>query len=96
MNWRLWWTLQFLRLCVCQDDDKEVEKIENVKNCRERNRLITADSGDIYALIDVIYGQKLVLQCHYWYINFCLLFFNISTFRSNESCHFLQTKPNLI
>lgn len=59
--------VQFLYLscCTCQEENEET--IENERNCRERNRLITSDNGDIYALIDVTVGQDLILQCHYWY-----------------------------
>lgn len=47
--------------------EETTSKIENEKNCRERNRLISTDSGDLYRLIDATSGQKLTLQCHYWY-----------------------------
>lgn len=40
-------------------------KIENEKNCRERNRLITSAEGDIFMLVDAIPGEKITLQCHY-------------------------------
>lgn len=64
----LTWTLNFLSLIStnvwCEDDVEE--KIENEKNCREKDRLISSNNGDSYALIDVVNGEKLVLQCHYW------------------------------
>lgn len=52
--------------------EQSTSKIENEKNCRERNRLISTDGGDLYRLIDATSGQKLMLQCHYWYAT-CLL-----------------------
>lgn len=63
-----WGILHFLLDSIggglCEDD--KTEEIETETKCREKNRLITSDDGDIYALIDVSYGEKLVLQCHYW------------------------------
>lgn len=47
-------------------DPPTSNKIENEKNCRERNRLITTDKGDLYRVIDATFGQKLILQCHFW------------------------------
>ncbi|XP_044748732.1 uncharacterized protein LOC123309604 [Coccinella septempunctata] len=38
---------------------------ENIENCRERNRLITTEKGDLYALVDATVGEKLIMQCHY-------------------------------
>lgn len=43
---------------------------DNPENCRERNRLITSEKGDLYALVDATVGEKLIMQCHYWYVNF--------------------------
>lgn len=45
-------------------------KIEDEKNCRERNRLVATVKGDLYRLVDATLGQKLVLQCHYWYAKY--------------------------
>ncbi|KAK9872137.1 hypothetical protein WA026_016191 [Henosepilachna vigintioctopunctata] len=46
---------------------KSEEDISNksVENCRERNRLISTEKGDLYALVDAALGEKLILQCHY-------------------------------
>ncbi|XP_015834535.1 uncharacterized protein LOC103312737 isoform X1 [Tribolium castaneum] len=35
------------------------------KNCRDRERLIEPEKGDLYTLIDATLDQKLTLQCHY-------------------------------
>ncbi|XP_045479421.1 uncharacterized protein LOC123684279 [Harmonia axyridis] len=37
----------------------------NFENCRERNRLITSEKGDLYALVDATVGEKVIMQCHY-------------------------------
>lgn len=51
---------------VLAQEETTDSRIENEKNCRDRNRLITTDKGDIYMLVDSIIGEKLILQCHYW------------------------------
>ncbi|KAJ3657968.1 hypothetical protein Zmor_009741 [Zophobas morio] len=35
------------------------------RNCRDRDRLIENQKGDLYTLVDATHGQKLTLQCHY-------------------------------
>lgn len=42
---------------------------EIYKNCRDRERLVEHEKGDLYTLIDAMLDQKLTLQCHYWYEN---------------------------
>jgi hypothetical protein len=54
--------LMFIFKTVCTLD-------ANHKNCRDRNRLIENEKGDLYTLIDATLQQKLTLQCHYWYAN---------------------------
>lgn len=65
-----WAILQFLLNNFsggfCDDDDNDEKTGETAMKCREKNRLVTSDNGDIYALVDVSYGEKLALQCHYW------------------------------
>ncbi|KAJ8955048.1 hypothetical protein NQ314_006926 [Rhamnusium bicolor] len=38
---------------------------QEIKKCRERDRPISTDNGDLYTIIDATLHQKLILQCHY-------------------------------
>ncbi|XP_060517121.1 uncharacterized protein LOC132696357 [Cylas formicarius] len=42
----------------------EQEQIET-KECRERERLVTSDKDDLYALVDAIERQRLILRCRF-------------------------------
>lgn len=57
---------------------QELHDLISQKKCRERNRLINTDKYDLYSLVEAPIGEKLMLQCHYWYkssnaINYILL-----------------------
>lgn len=58
--------IMYLMISLIQlQDDFQGDSIEN---CRDRNRLITSEKGDLYALVDATVGEKLIMQCHYWYV----------------------------
>lgn len=53
--------------CTFSQDNFD-ENIRVGKKCRQRNRLIATDKGDLYTVIDATFNEKLILQCHYWYV----------------------------
>lgn len=53
----------FLRICIADEDDNTTEK---EITCRERNRKIISEKGDLYKLVEATVGETLMLQCHYW------------------------------
>lgn len=44
------------------------ENIRVEKKCRQRHRLIASDRGDLYTVVEATFNEKLILQCHYWYV----------------------------
>ncbi|XP_050302344.1 uncharacterized protein LOC126740393 [Anthonomus grandis grandis] len=47
-------------------EDAEDESVPlETKECRERERLVASDKDDLYALVDAIIGQTLILQCRF-------------------------------